>query len=122
MSRPRKTLLTLIALGFVVGVAAQAIHAGTDKQGDLATMVANAKTAADHEAIAKKYDAMAAEEKSRAAMHAKMGQNYKSMGGAAIGKYHMDAHCESIVKNANATAADYESMAAAHRQMAAAAK
>lgn len=49
----------------------------------------------------------------RAALHAKMGDSYKSMGGAAVGKY-----CESIVKNAGSTASDYEQMAAAHREMA----
>lgn len=122
MVRAKKAVLTIIALGILLGIASVALRARADEQGDLATMAANAKTAADHEAIAKKYDAMAAEEKSRAAMHTKMARNFKSMGGAVIGKYHMDHHCESITKNANALASDYEQMAAAHRSMAAQAK
>lgn len=122
MTRWTRGILTALSLVLFLGVVSLALHAAADQKDDLAAMVVDAKTAADHEAIAKKYDALSAEEKSRAAMHTKMAQGYKSMGGAAVGKYHMDHHCESIAKSANATASEYEQMANAHREMAAQAK
>lgn len=120
MTRRARGMLTVLSLMLFLGVVPVALRAAADQKDDLAAMVTDAKTASDHEAIAKKYDALSAEEKSRAAMHTKMAQGYKSMGGAAIGKYHMDHHCESIAKSANALASDYEQMATAHREMAAA--
>lgn len=114
-----RSRMATIVMGVALVVASVAFRAGAGQEDDLPAMVAQAKTAANYEAIAKKYDVMAAEEKSRAAMHTKMGENLKSMGGAAIGKYHMDQHCASITRDASSLATNYEQMAAAYRAMAA---
>ncbi len=122
MIRFSRSRMATILVGVALVVASVAFRAGAGQEDSLPAMVAQAKTAAEYEAIAKKYDVMAAEEKSRAAMHTKMGENLKSMGGAAIGKYHMDQHCASITKDASNLATNYEQMAAAYRAMAATAQ
>lgn len=121
MSMPKRISALAVLLATASALALPA--AGAFAQGtELATAVANAKTPADHEAVAKQYDALAAQAESQAALHQKMGANYKQIGGAAIGKYHMDHHCEALVKTAKQEAADYKAMAAAHRAMATQAK
>lgn len=85
---------------------------------DIAAMIANAKTAADHEAIATYYDKEAATAKESAARHTKMLAVIKTQGGPAIAKWHMDKHCEDLIQQYESAAKMYGEMAAAHREMA----
>jgi hypothetical protein len=109
----------LVACSFVFLAAAMTQSISDAQQAeDLTTKIASAKTAADHEAIATYYDAAAKEAKQRADEHAKMGEAYKKLGGALVGKLQLDKHCASLVKSAQSEAAEYESLAQAHREMA----
>lgn len=118
MSRIEKLILACLALALAFGLRGVSAYAQMGGQADLGEMIATAKTPADHEAIAKQYDTLAAQEKSKAEMHKRMGQNYKQVGGAPVGKYNLVGHCDNLSKNATKDAAEYEKLAAAHRDMA----
>jgi hypothetical protein len=91
---------------------------------DLATMIQKAKTAADHEAIAVRYEKQAADAKKQADIHRSMEKSY-SVGGAAGGKGTVTAlpqHCAALAKHYDGLAQEYATLAAAHRDMAKAMK
>lgn len=105
----------ILALGTGIGMpgisASAAQAAGIDEQ------IANAKTKADHEAIASWYDERAKESEAKAADHEKMGAAYKKAGGMSH-KTHFHEHCETLTRQYRAEAKEYQALAAAHRQMA----
>ena len=111
---------------FSVAVLAAVLSVGTfhpiplsaGEDADIDKMIANAKTAADHEAIAAAYEKQAADAKAQAAMHAEMGKEYAKVGGALIGKQHVDAHCDSLTKLYEKIAKEDEALAKAHKAMA----
>jgi hypothetical protein len=78
--------------------------------------IAAAKTAADHEAVAACYDALAKASQDKAAEHVKMKAAYKGIGAAQ--KFQLPQHCDYFTKTYAAEAKAYEQMAAAHRKMA----
>jgi hypothetical protein len=88
---------------------------------DIEDKIASAKTAADHEAIAKWYDEQAKAAEGKAAEHRKMGQEYQKAGGPAA-KAQLPAHCDGLVKIYTNAASELEAMAKAHREMAKTAK
>ena len=129
-SRNGKPTRRLGAWAAVVGVAllvlpllrASAVFAG--EQDDMATMIAKAKTAADHEAIAAQYDKQAAEAKKEADRHRKMEKSY-TVGTSAGGKVTptpLPQHCAALAKHYDSIAQEDTTLAAAHRDMAKAAK
>lgn len=83
-------------------------------------MVETAKTAKDHEEIAKSYDAEAEGFDEKAARHEKLAKQYKL--GAGIGPKSnpsgLSNHCGRLVKNLKASAADAREMARLHREVA----
>ncbi|HSD09713.1 MAG TPA: hypothetical protein VLF14_01925 [Candidatus Binatia bacterium] len=85
---------------------------------DIDKAIAAAKTPADHEAIAAYYDKEAAESQAKSNSHAKMGAAYKNLGGSAIGKWHLDEHCDRLEKDFARAAEEAKRLAAAHREMA----
>jgi hypothetical protein len=92
---------------------------------DIFQKLQSAKTAADHEAIAKYYEDQAAAAKKKAAEHQRMGESYRGMGtatGKTSGVSAMPEHCASLTKSFNQEAAQYEAMAKVHRDLAKAAK
>lgn len=111
---------TVIALTIVAACAIAAPFAvAVDAAGDITAMIANAKTAADHEAIAAYYDKEAATSKEKAALHRRMLEVIKKRGGGPdIAKWRMDQHCEDLVKGFDSAAKMYTEMAQAHREMA----
>jgi hypothetical protein len=90
--------------------------------GDMAEMVKNAKTAADHEALAAQYDKAAADAKEQAAMHRQMAQSYKSNLGRGTGASAMPQHCANLSRSFEQEAAMYQKMAATEREEAKKAK
>jgi hypothetical protein len=88
---------------------------------DMADMVKNAKTAADHEALATMYDKEAADAKSMAAQHRQMAKSYAGVSGKQFATA-MPQHCQSLVKSFDEQAAMYEKMAAGEREAAKRAK
>jgi hypothetical protein len=83
--------------------------------------VASAQTKAEHEAIAQRFDAEAAELDSRAAEHEKLATLYQrgQGGGAKGGSASLAHHCESFVKNLRESAAEARELAKGHREAAA---
>jgi hypothetical protein len=109
----------------IVGLALlgmTALVAPTHAADDMAAQVQSAKTAADHEALAKTYDAQAASASKSAAEHRTMAEAYKSAaatsGGKGAGVSAMPGHCEALAKSYDAEAEHYRSMAQTHRDIA----
>lgn len=108
---------SIVAAGLVFSVAtpvsvAQAADV-TEAQ------IAAARTPADHEAIAAKYDAEAKAADEMAANHESMAKAYKAAG--AKGTQSMVSHCNRLVTQYRAAATEYRALATEHRAMAKAA-
>jgi hypothetical protein len=102
-------LTTLAVAAMMISTVLPASLAGAQMTGQsMADMVKNAKTAADHEALAAMYDKEAANAKEMAAAHEKMAQSYKSFTGKGTGASAMPQHCASLVKSFQGEAAMYE--------------
>jgi hypothetical protein len=91
---------------------------------DLSTMIEKAKTAADHEAIAARYEKQAADAKKEADIHRRMEKSYgvSGAGGTKGTATALPQHCAALVKHYDGLAQEYGTLAAAHRDMAKAAK
>ena len=81
----------------------------------------NAKTAADHEAIAAYYDQEAKAAHQKHEEHLKLKAAYEKIPHLAS-KTSLPWHCSTIAENYNKTAKEYEALAKLHRDMAKAAK
>ena len=123
--------MTLRSIGMVSAAALLAVLVGAPTfsaaadEKNIEELVQNAKTAADHEAIASYYDAEAAAAKKKAAEHQQMGESYKAQGsaiGKGLGASSMPQHCETLTKSFEQEAAQYQAMAKVHRDLAKAAK
>jgi len=77
--------------------------------------IAAARTPADHESIAKAYEADAATADAKAKEHEAMARTYRSTGGPKSNTNSMVRHCERLVKSYTDAAADYRALAAEHR-------
>jgi hypothetical protein len=82
--------------------------------------IAAAKTPADHEAIAKSYEADAVTAEAKAKEHETMARKYRSIGSpkSNANSSPMVRHCERLVKSYTDAAADYRALAAEHQSMA----
>ena len=80
--------------------------------------IAAARTPAEHEAIAKAYEADAAAADAKAKEHEAMARTYRSTGGPTSNTNSMVRHCERLVKDYTDAAAGYRALAAEHRGMA----
>lgn len=82
-------------------------------------LVETAQTAADHEAVAKRLEAEAAEFDKQAQHHERLGKHYRK--GLGVGpKGNADSlarHCDNLVKNFKASATDAREMAQLHRDI-----
>jgi hypothetical protein len=92
---------------------------------DLPAAIENAKTAADHEAIAAYYDAEAKAASATAEEHRRMAAAYGKRPKAAGTKGNRSTvyrtirpHCEKLVASYEASARDYAAMATSHREAA----
>jgi hypothetical protein len=116
MNRSSLLTTTLAALCLAAALAGdvRAMEPG------LAEMIQNARTPADHEAIARKYDALAAAAKQEAEVHRVMGERYRNLadspkGSASPLKQSMPAHCQKLVQAYESAAREYAALAAEHR-------
>jgi hypothetical protein len=112
----------LLAIIFAAGMLAPASTISAGEEANLDKMIPSAKTAADHEAIAKEYERQAAAAKAEATMHVEMGAAYKKVGGSLIEKLHFDTHCDNLANLYKKIAKEDEALAAAHEEMAKGAK
>jgi len=81
--------------------------------------VAAAKTPADHEAIAKAYDAEAAAAEAKAKAHEGLARTYRAGGAPKASSTAMVGHCDRLMKSYSAAAVEYRALAAEHRKLAA---
>ena len=82
--------------------------------------IAAAKTPADHEAIAKAYDAEATAAEAKAKAHEGMARTYRTGGGTPkASPTVMVGHCDRLMKTYSAAAVEYRALAAEHRKLAA---
>ena len=119
----RKGRVWVVVLALTAGLLVPAYRAGAAQDVDIDKMIASAKTAADHQAIADYYKQQAKEAQDQADKHKKMAQDY---GMASIGrqatKTHFHQHCETLVRNYESAAKEYNDLAKMHEEMAKAAK
>lgn len=121
--RKMMTLASAAALLILTaGVFAPGGTLSAGEDADLEKMIASAKTAADHEAIAAQYEHVAEEAKAKSEKHHDMGEVYKKAGGYLIVKQHIDAHCNSLANLYKKVAKENEVLAKAHHAMAKTAK
>jgi hypothetical protein len=109
--------LLAASLSILFPGAARALDAA-----ELPNAIENAKTAADHEAIAEALEAQAKEARAAAKRHRQMSAAYKkhpptsgSKGVRSPLHQTMPPHCDKLVSDYEAAAAEYEAMAGAHR-------
>lgn len=115
-----KRLVMMLSAGTVALMLSSGAWASGAEHVDSA-QIAAAKTPADHEAIAKSYDAEAVAADAKASAHEVMAKTYR-LGGAPKGPNSantaMAGHCEKLVKQYRGVAEENRLLAAAHRQMA----
>ena len=116
MNASRK-ILTALAAALTLGLATP-IPASADVTD---AQIAAARTPAEHEVIAKAYDADAKAAEAKATEHEAMAKTYRNAGGPKMDTNSMVHHCDRLVKEYKAAAAEYRALAAEHRKMAAAA-
>lgn len=87
---------------------------------DMTRAVQSAKTAADHEALARHYEDAANDMGTKVEEHKKMLAQYQSKK-AMYGKYAQDLinHCQGLIRIYEQAAAENRAMAKSHREMAA---
>jgi hypothetical protein len=119
----RKLLVWVVVLALTAGLVMPAYRATAAQDVDIDTMIATAKTAADHQAIADYYKQEAKEAQEQADKHKKMAQEY-GMGsiGRQATKTHFHEHCEALVRDYESAAKEYNDLAKMHEEMAKAAK
>ncbi len=115
----RSTWLLVPALLILAATALPTVRASAQQPAvtddNLEQMIANAKTPADHEAIAAYYDKEAADAEAKAKLHHAVKKNYES--------FHMKPpdminHCDQEAKYFKDAADQAKAMAADHRKMA----
>ena len=108
--------LTLLALTFAAPSARAEVTVD-----NVSDSIANAKTAADHEAIAKYFEGQAAHARKNAEAHQAMLRAYERFG---TGKEQMKhaSHCKDAIRSYENLAKDYDALAKEHMQMAKGAK
>jgi hypothetical protein len=109
----------MAVLVLAAGLLAPASRAVTAEQADIDQMIATAKTAADHQALADYYTRQAAEARAQVATHKKMAAQYSmSSVGKQATKTHFHQHCEALIRSYEAEAKEYDALAKAHHDMA----
>jgi hypothetical protein len=118
-----------IAIGLVTAIVSIPAGASDDhsiKASELKNRVENAETAADHERIAKYFDAEAARYEAESKNHGELAPFYQRNPDPALSKHpgspRSFEHCDSLTKSLHEAAEGARLLAADHRQMAKAAK
>jgi hypothetical protein len=116
----RRLAVSVVTLTAMVTFAVPTFRAGAADEASIEKMIATAKTASDHEAIANYYKQQAAEARSKADMHKKMAEQYSMSGiGNQATKTHFHQHCETLVRSYQTQANEFDALAKTHQDMAA---
>ena len=120
MNTNLKSSRRMAAVLLLVGVALSGCAGlATAPSPALQQQIETARTRADHEALAKYYDAEVARARAKVAEHRKMATGYQGMISGGRGGGSMPAHCNAIASSYESIATQFDGMAASHRQMAA---
>lgn len=123
MNTHLKSSRRVAAVSLLVGIALSGCAGlATAPSPALQQQIEAARSPADHEALAKYYDAEVAKARARVAEHRKMANSYQGMVSGGRGGGSMPAHCNAIASSYEGIATQFEGMAASHRQMAQQAK
>jgi hypothetical protein len=120
MKLHKNVMVFVAALILLAAAALPTIRAGAQQavvtDGNLEEMITNAKTPADHEAIAAYYEQEAAETKKKADLHRRAAESYRKMNiEKPVGMANM---CDGIAAMWDKIAADNSKLAEAHQEMA----
>lgn len=88
---------------------------------NVSVSITNAKTAADHESIAKYFEGQAADARQRAEAHKAMLKSYERFGTGKEQVKHA-THCQDAIRSYENLAKDYDALAKEHMEMAKGAK
>ncbi len=111
-------LAAVLAIGLTI-LAAPSFRAGAAQKASIVDMVANAKTAADHQAVAAYYDGQARFYKAQAELHRTLAERYQSL---HVKPADMVEHCREMAGYFERLVKDAQALAAGHRKMAEAAE
>lgn len=119
-------LRTVLVLGLVAGLAVAVSVRADDtkllKKAEIKNLIANARTAAEHERIAQHFDAEAAQWEAEANTHEELEQYYRRNPDPTAWRYSRSPrsfeHCVSLVKDLRRAAQESRELAANHRGMA----
>lgn len=108
----------LAAVATLGGCAAE----GPTKPAGLEQKIENARSRADHEAIASQYEQQAGMDKTAAEKHQGYARSYQRAWANRGGQANMASHCENLAKTYQQAADENLALAKLHRQLAAEAK
>jgi hypothetical protein len=112
-----KSIVSILSAGLVaVAISGGAWAADTDPLDTV--KIQAAKTPADHEAIAKVYEAEAVRFEKMAGMHKGLAETYSSQAGAKSWHAAQAKHCDTIAADLQAAAKESRELAAEHEKMA----
>lgn len=125
-----RTIKTMgFALVFALTAIASIVAAANDKpltKAEVKNLISNAELKADHERLAKHFEAEAVRYEAEAKEHAELAQLYQRSTSATPTKYPGGAqsfqHCDSLSKSLKTAAEDARQLAAQHMNMAKEAK
>lgn len=106
-------LALFFVLTFSAGVVATLAVQRWTANADVAMMITNAKTAADHEALASYFERQAAENRVKAAFHARLEKAYN----ASHPDWRLAMHCDDMAQYFSKIAEQDSELAAQHRKL-----
>ncbi len=118
-------IVKTVVIAVIFTMAALSLSAGAKDNSvsktELKSLIINAHTKADHERIARYFDAEAARYDAEAKDHTEMAGYYQKSPDPASSKHpgssRSVAHCDSLSKNLQQSAEDARQLAAGHREM-----
>jgi len=111
----------IMVMVLTVGVLGYLSSSSAEDGKNIEQMIVEAKTPADHEAIAAYYDQEAQAAHKKHEEHLKLKASYEKIPSLAS-KTGLPWHCNTIATNYQKTAKEYEALAKLHRDMAKSAK
>ncbi|MBN9125353.1 MAG: hypothetical protein BGO99_03680 [Nitrosospira sp. 56-18] len=115
--KTKSFIAILVVLGFLTSCAQMNPHPM-----DMTSAIQNAKTSADHKALAKHYEDVARDMDAKVEEHKKLLNEYETHPYYGKRAQDLKAHCEVLIRSYKRAAEENMSMAKIHRQMAEEAK
>ena len=114
----RLLILGALLVALSISLFAPALRATAKEHMNMMQMAMQAKTPADHEKLAARYDQEASDARAKAEMHKKMAEDIRKTGGALFAKVHYDEHCDGLATHYSKIAEEYAALAKGERDMA----